>query len=209
VPPPPDDVVVAAALALLPDERDEPVTSVFDLRGGWRVGADAWTVVALVAERRTATVRVRGSGPHTEVSLDDADATPAQVSRTGDHLAVTWNGRRRVYVAAAETAAVWVGRGGDAWRFRDDTARRMGTTAPQGGGPVAAPMPGVVTDVRVREGEAVAAGQTMLVMEAMKMHHRITAPTDGVVRALSVGAGDQVEIDRTLLVIDPDIDADR
>jgi biotin carboxyl carrier protein len=64
-------------------------------------------------------------------------------------------------------------------------------------------MPGVVLDVRCAAGDHVTAGQTLVVLEAMKMEHRITAPTDGTVRDLSVGAGDRVEIDRELLVVDP------
>jgi biotin carboxyl carrier protein len=64
-------------------------------------------------------------------------------------------------------------------------------------------MPGTVTAVHVSDGETVTAGQTLLVLEAMKMEHRITAPTDGTVRDLTVGTGDQVEIDRELLVVDP------
>ncbi len=56
-----------------------------------------------------------------------------------------------------------------------------------------APMPGTVVKVSVREGETVEAGQTLLVLEAMKMEHSIQAPHNGTVRRLPFGPGDQVQ----------------
>jgi biotin carboxyl carrier protein len=53
-------------------------------------------------------------------------------------------------------------------------------------------MPGTVTQVAVREGDSVAAGQAIAVVEAMKMEHVIRAPQAGRVVALRVRAGDQV-----------------
>ena len=58
--------------------------------------------------------------------------------------------------------------------------------------PITAPMPGVVSGVRVREGEAVEAHQVLLVLEAMKMENAITAPVDGHVEHVLVRAGQAV-----------------
>jgi len=69
-------------------------------------------------------------------------------------------------------------------------------------GDLDAPMPGKVLDVRVRAGDTVTAGTLLLVLEAMKMEHRITAPYDGTVTAVHVAAGDQVERGATLLVVE-------
>jgi len=63
---------------------------------------------------------------------------------------------------------------------------------PSSEGSLTAPMPGVVTVLSARPGETVAAGATLLVMEAMKMEHAVKAPYDGVVRAYKYGPGDQV-----------------
>ena len=62
-------------------------------------------------------------------------------------------------------------------------------------------MPGKIIEVRVAVGDSVTAGQTLLVMEAMKMEHAVTAGEDGVVSALHVAAGDQVEADALLAVV--------
>jgi 3-methylcrotonyl-CoA carboxylase alpha subunit len=65
-----------------------------------------------------------------------------------------------------------------------------------------APMPGKVIELRVAEGDAVQAGQVLLIMEAMKMEHTVTAPHDGTVGAVSVAAGDQVDADALLVVVE-------
>ena len=64
-------------------------------------------------------------------------------------------------------------------------------------------MPGRVLSVFVAEGDAVKRGQPLLVMEAMKMEHRITAPVDGTVKALKVAVGEQVANGATMLVLEP------
>jgi propionyl-CoA carboxylase alpha chain len=75
-----------------------------------------------------------------------------------------------------------------------------GSDAPSGG--LVAPMPGKVTLLRVQVGQAVAAGEILLVLEAMKMEHPMRAPGDGVVRELFVALGDQVENGALLLVVE-------
>ncbi|MFC6154588.1 biotin carboxylase N-terminal domain-containing protein [Nocardioides yefusunii] len=74
-------------------------------------------------------------------------------------------------------------------------------------GSLLAPMPGAVISVSVAEGDAVTAGQTILVMEAMKMQHTITAPVYGVVSSLPVTAGSQVGAGDVLAVVDSADDA--
>ncbi|MEL6841083.1 MAG: acetyl/propionyl/methylcrotonyl-CoA carboxylase subunit alpha [Pseudomonadota bacterium] len=61
-----------------------------------------------------------------------------------------------------------------------------------GGDTVLAPMPGLVRDVAVAPGQAVAEGDRIAVLEAMKMEHVLRAPRDGVVASVAVATGDQV-----------------
>ena len=70
----------------------------------------------------------------------------------------------------------------------------------QGGG-LTAPMPGAVLSTAVAAGDSVTKGQLLLILEAMKMEHRITAPRDGTVEALHVAAGDQVENGQLLVTV--------
>ena len=68
-----------------------------------------------------------------------------------------------------------------------------------GGDLVIAPMPGQVKLVSVTPGDAVTAGDALVVMEAMKMEHTLAAPRDGTVEEILAAVGDQVEDGATLL----------
>ena len=76
-----------------------------------------------------------------------------------------------------------------------------GSEAPSGG--LVAPMPGRVLEIRAAVGDTVTKGQTMLLLEAMKMEHHMTAPFDGTVTEVRVATGDQVDNGSVLLVIHP------
>ena len=69
---------------------------------------------------------------------------------------------------------------------------------------VIAPMPGLVKIVRVREGDAVAKGQALIIMEAMKMELTLSAARDGIVESLHVGEGDQTSESAVLLSLRPE-----
>jgi 3-methylcrotonyl-CoA carboxylase alpha subunit len=77
--------------------------------------------------------------------------------------------------------------------------RRKGAAA---GGDLTAQMPGQVADVLVTEGDTVEAGQTLIILEAMKMQIRVIAPTAGRVRRLLVGKGMVVERGQILLELE-------
>ncbi|HZJ04228.1 MAG TPA: biotin carboxylase N-terminal domain-containing protein [Nocardioidaceae bacterium] len=68
-------------------------------------------------------------------------------------------------------------------------------------GSLLAPMPGSVVSVSVAQGEQVAAGQSVLVLESMKMQHTVSAPYDGVISDLPVSTGDQVAAGAVLAVV--------
>ena len=67
-----------------------------------------------------------------------------------------------------------------------------------GDGAILAPMPGRIVSVEVAEGQAVTAGQKLLVLEAMKMEQALLAPFDGVVETLTATPGAQVQVDTLL-----------
>ena len=75
--------------------------------------------------------------------------------------------------------------------------------APAGGAgtTVSSPLPGVILDVCVKEGDAVKRGQTVMVLEAMKMENAIEATADGTVTAIKVGKGDSVLEGAPLVII--------
>ncbi|MEO0463250.1 MAG: acetyl/propionyl/methylcrotonyl-CoA carboxylase subunit alpha [Pseudomonadota bacterium] len=76
-------------------------------------------------------------------------------------------------------------------------------TASAADGAILAPMPGKVIAVDVSEGDAVTAGQRLIVLEAMKMEHALTAPFDGTVTGLEASEGGQVQVEAVLCVVEP------
>lgn len=81
------------------------------------------------------------------------------------------------------------------------TGKRRGSSA-GGSGRLVAQMPGQVVDVYVAAGDSVTSGQTLLVLEAMKMEIRITAPRDGIVKQVAVKKSDVVEREQVLVELE-------
>ena len=78
------------------------------------------------------------------------------------------------------------------------------TAAPAAAGAgeaVKSPMPGVVIDIKVSAGQAVKAGDTVVILEAMKMENEIAATRDGVISSVAVSKGAAVETGATLVTI--------
>ena len=78
--------------------------------------------------------------------------------------------------------------------------------ADEGTGGFVSRMPGKVIDLRVQAGDRVEAGQTLVVLEAMKMEHPMSATTNGVVTEVRVELGDQIESGTLLLVFEPEVE---
>jgi len=83
--------------------------------------------------------------------------------------------------------------GGDAWRFEEARAVGEDTVTAQADGAVRSPIPGLVAAIPVKPGQAVARGQILVVVEAMKTEHSLAAPFDGTVEAVKVSVGEQVD----------------
>ncbi|MFI0786349.1 biotin carboxylase N-terminal domain-containing protein [Streptomyces lydicus] len=148
-------------------------------------------------------LRVPGHDP---VAYDVPPGAPAgQVD--ADRVRVTVDGVTHTFHRSGD----WLGRDGDSWQVTDHdpvAAALRGAGAAHGADTLAAPMPGTVTVVKVAVGDEVAAGQGLLVVEAMKMEHVISAPHAGTVTELDVTAGTTVAMDQILAVIAPHDAAD-
>ena len=102
-----------------------------------------------------------------------------------------------------EGTGSWVHIDGETFQFVEETAgggrraKRQHAT-----GSLDAPMPGKVVRVEVEAGAQVRAGETILILEAMKMEHSLRAPKDGVLKAVHVKAGDMVASGQALAEVD-------
>ncbi|MGW1717496.1 acetyl/propionyl/methylcrotonyl-CoA carboxylase subunit alpha [Streptomyces sp. NPDC002156] len=188
----PEEVYEAAAAvrleALRPKAGAEAGgwTDPFSVPSGWRLGGTPKPVGF--------SLRVPGLEPVTHVGHGTHTVTDDQVS-------VVLDGIRHTFHRAGD----WLGRDGDAWQVRDHdpVAAALTGSAHSGADSLTAPMPGTVTVVKVAVGDEVAAGQSLLVVEAMKMEHVIAAPHAGTVAELDVIPGTTVAMDQVLAVITP------
>jgi biotin carboxyl carrier protein len=110
------------------------------------------------------------------------------------------DGQRLTAYVSFDNAKRWVTVNGQTFLLaRSSGAHRGGHGGHHAAGELTAPMPGQVRAVNVNEGEAITKGQTLLVLEAMKMEIRIHAPQDGVVKKLFVKQGQTVEREQILI----------
>ncbi|MGW3356455.1 acetyl-CoA carboxylase biotin carboxylase subunit [Streptomyces bungoensis] len=182
----PEEVYEAAAAvrleALRP--RSEGWTDPFSVPSGWRLGGTPKPPAFPLRVQEPVTYAPRGTH-----------------AVTGDRVRVTLDGVTHTFHRAGD----WIGRDGDAWQVRDHdpVAASLNRAAHAGADSLTAPMPGTVTVVKVAVGDEVAAGQSLLVVEAMKMEHVVSAPHAGTVAELDVTPGTTVAMDQVLAVITP------
>jgi biotin carboxyl carrier protein len=113
------------------------------------------------------------------------------------------NGRRVIAYVSPDNARRWVTVNGRTFVLtKSSGARKGGHGHHHAAGELTAPMPGQVRAVQVSEGDTVTKGQTLLVLEAMKMEIRVHAPQGGVVKKLFVQQGQTVEREQILIEIE-------
>ncbi|MEW2115060.1 biotin carboxylase N-terminal domain-containing protein [Streptomyces sp. NPDC005474] len=184
----PEEVYEAAAAvrldALRPKATEGGWTDPFSVPSGWRLGGTPKPPAFWLRVQDPVEYVPRGTHTVTET-----------------HVSVVLDGVRHTFHRAAD----WLGREGDAWQVRDHdpVAASLTGAARSGVDSLTAPMPGTVTVVKVAVGDEVAAGQSLLVVEAMKMEHVVSAPHAGIVAELDVTPGTTVAMDQVLAVITP------
>ncbi|KIF06545.1 acetyl-COA carboxylase [Streptomyces sp. RSD-27] len=210
----------------------------FDAANGWRLGGTpAWTVHHFrLPGQDPVTVRTRRRGTEQEIllaapaadsgaapnsaspaiearGLGQSPRTPARGRIIGlgrDTVTLELDGVTHRFSYATSPDGVWLGLDADSWHLHhhDPVTAALSGSGRGGADTLAAPMPGTVTVVKVAVGDKVAAGQSLLVVEAMKMEHVISAPHAGTVTELDVTPGTTVAMDQVLAVITPDEDAE-
>ena len=204
-----ESAAVAAAMWLTAAARAEAPVLGF-MPAGWRLGRLIDERVDLEVDGTAATVSYR---PNRDSSFavtvsEDSEGVAVVHGWSRERIDVEWNGVQTGYrvTRAGDDVYLTAARG-------TVTARVVPRFEPPGrasaaGGGLAAPMPGKVLEVSVEPGQRVEAGRVRVVLEAMKMEHRVTAPADGTVTAVLVAAGDQVATGTELLAFTPDDTAD-
>ena len=165
--------------SVMPPERVDYLVGERKLKLEYRAQRDGSLVVSVDGSARRTRV-LRSSGADIDLQVDGRRSA----------LAITSVGARRLVH----------GEFGDVELIE---LPRFAVAGPaQAGGALKAPMPGRVLAISVAPGESVVRGQLLMVLEAMKMEHRITAPADGIVQAIRVAEGEQVANGALLAVLD-------
>ena len=111
------------------------------------------------------------------------------------------DGKRVTAYVSSDNAKRWVTINGRTYLLTKQSGSRRSGAKHDHSGELTAPMPGQVRAVNVSEGDKVAKGQTLIVLEAMKMEMKIQAPMDGTVSKLFVKQGETVEREQLLIEV--------
>jgi acetyl-CoA/propionyl-CoA carboxylase biotin carboxyl carrier protein len=176
----------AGALILLATENERRADDPFARVDGWRLAgrrASSWWRWSIGGGVPTEAV-VGGLGAH-------------EIERSSPHgWSITSDGERREWFYAIDGDLIWLGCEGHAWSLRRRSAAE--TQLDVADGDLRAPMPGQVLLIHAAIGQAVRAGDPVVVLESMKMELVMTAPLDGEIAELSVTVGDRVTLDQPL-----------
>jgi len=128
-------------------------------------------------------------------SLEVLDSQPGQLS-------IRFEGRPLTLYWANDGERKWVSMDGCTFLLSKPSSNRHPRPGERNpGDQVRAPMPALVRSIDIAEGDRVTKGQTLLLLEAMKMEIRLQAPRDGQVLSLTAQKGQQVERDQVLIEI--------
>ena len=133
-----------------------------------------------------------------EVEIEEIEGTTAKVTVNGKSFEV----EMKEPVKATKPKKVSPVAAPAASTAPAPAAKPAAAPAKEGSGTkVTAPLPGTITEVKVAVGQAVKAGETVIILEAMKMQNNIEAETTGTITSVLVGQGDTVMEGATLITI--------
>jgi biotin carboxyl carrier protein len=161
------------------------------------MGADA-VIISLGDWEVEATCTTSASGP-IQVRLSDGEPFDVRLVAT-DTYKVTQNGHSWLVRAVADGDRVWSFVNGEVVVV--DVQKKTRKRRPRDGGHLqglTAPMPATVTKLLAAEGQKVEKGQTLILLEAMKMELPIKAPTDGVIRKINCKEREIVQAETQLI----------
>jgi len=151
----------------------------------------------------TISIDIASTGKSFRAPLDGQTVEVEIIQAKDGKLDLFIDGKHVTAYVSSDNAKRWVTIDGQTVVLtKSSGTRRSGHGHHHAAGELTAPMPGQVRAVNVSEGDAVTKGQTLLVVEAMKMEIRIHAPQDGVVKKLFIKQGQTVEREQVLIEVE-------
>jgi len=203
---PPHRVLFAAATAALLHEEAGARAEAADPHSPWAL-ADAWQVdgagrrvVALALGGARHEIEAHGHGGDYRLRHGESACEVRGARLDGEALCARFDGQALRLPARADAHRVLLhDADGRRWSLERAAAFAWASKDAAGGNQVVAPMPGRIVLVRIQPGDAVAEGQELLVMEAMKMELALKAPRAGTIESVGAAQGDFVEADAVLV----------
>ncbi len=206
-----DEVLAVACLAELLHRRAESVAlavrssdpySPWHDTAGWRLNVDTHSRLAFLDAGNEVVVTVSYREAGYLLALHDTEISAAGVLDEDGAMRVELDGRRfPAAVVRHEGDLIVLLRGASHRLHLADPLEAVADEA-ETVGRVLAPMPGKVVQLCVKPGDTVERGAPLVVLEAMKMEHRLTAAADGTVGEVFYAAGDLVEEGAELLIVE-------
>jgi len=201
-----ESLALAAAFVMRQGQPAKDPTdpwSPFASFSNWRLNATYAEPLKLQVGDTVHTLQIRNGQSQDDALTITTETGHYDIHATlnGDQLDATINGHRQRAFGHLQGSEVTLFQNGETFRcavFRETFGQ--GDVATEGS--LEAPMNGAVISVQARKGDTVTAGQTLVIMEAMKMEHAIKAPADGVVSDVFFAEGDQVSEGAELIAID-------
>ncbi len=159
----------------------------------WRRSAPQSYVFSLACGGRRYTVNLQAEGERRWVSVAGEQLELGLLSADGQYCVVEEQGVIRRFSYAFDGDRLYLDDGSGHYAFDDLSHAPAEVAGAAGSGQVKASMDGAIVEVLVGVGEAVTKGQTLVVLEAMKMEHPLKAGVDGVVSSISCERGMQVK----------------
>ncbi len=199
----PDNELLALA-AVLNHERQISPAHVRSGRANWRTGANRLPLVyRLQYGDQTCECSLYCDGGHSyRVAIGEQVSNIEVLESDGNFSRMRVNGMQSRQFHLHRDDSIYLLRNGQQWHFRDITQAPANRSCGPGSGRITAPMDGCIVEVLVKPNQVVRRGDTLAVMEAMKMEHPLKADRDGHVIELAATAGSQVRGGQLLLQIE-------
>ena len=176
--------------------------SPWGIADGWRLGHGSARRLAFAHGEACIELVAHGHAGEYRIELDDAFHEISGARLHDGMLSLRLDGTMRRLHASADAARVLVHDGRQRLRLNSvEVYRRQGAGSDTAEHRIRAPMPGRVVLVQAKPGDAVSAGDVVLVIEAMKMELALKAPRDGVVAEIRTTAGEFVEAEAVLATL--------
>ncbi|MBW0146975.1 acetyl/propionyl/methylcrotonyl-CoA carboxylase subunit alpha [Marinobacter arenosus] len=147
---------------------------------------------------------VRRTGSHLSLDLNGNQHDVKIENLQDDHLCIIDNGVRQSCQYHRDGDSLYFQASGQSWLVRDITHQPAAGALGGGSGRIQASMDGALIEVLVEPGQAVRQGETLVILEAMKMEHPVKADRDGTVGQVHASKGDQVKRSQLLVEITAD-----